>query len=384
MAKNAVTDWSTTAASNTDVGGVDIRGTALPSNMDDGMREIMEQVAKVNAGTDPVADTWTFADPADLTKRLRFDAGSITTATTRVVTMCDADVTFGAYAPTLLNVANEAAFKAAVNLEIGTDVQAYSAVLAGTTASFTTDDETKLDGISTGADVTATALAPAIYAATAKATPVDADTVGITDSAASNALKKVTWANIKATLKTYFDTLYHIAGGTDVPVADGGTGASTAAGARTNLGLAIGTDVQAYDAGLASIAGLTTVAGDILYLTGSDTYAKLAKGTADQVLTMNSGATAPEWADLAASGLQFVETWTYSTNVSTIDFTDLGSYKEILLLFEDLTMTSNTPSVLLSTDNGSTFLTSGYRVIAAESGSTAGTVSSTGILLIEN
>ncbi|MBW3099289.1 hypothetical protein, partial [Pseudohoeflea coraliihabitans] len=39
---------------------------------------------------------------------------------------------------------------------------------------------------------------------------------------------------------------------------------------------------------------------------------------------------------------------------------------------------------LLSTDNGSTFLTSGYRVIAAESGSTAGTVSSTGILLIEN
>lgn len=37
--------------------------------------------------------------------------------------------TFGAYAPTLLNTANEAGFKAAVNLEIGTDVQAYSANL---------------------------------------------------------------------------------------------------------------------------------------------------------------------------------------------------------------------------------------------------------------
>jgi hypothetical protein len=63
-----------------------------------------------------------------------------------------------------------------------------------------------------------------------------------------------------------------ISGITDLAVADGGTGASTASGARTNLGLAIGTDVQAYDAALASIAGLTTASGQLIYTTASDTY----------------------------------------------------------------------------------------------------------------
>jgi hypothetical protein len=39
-----------------------------------------------------------------------------------------------------------------------------------------------------------------IAGATDKATPVDADMIGIADSASSSILKKLTWANLKATL----------------------------------------------------------------------------------------------------------------------------------------------------------------------------------------
>lgn len=62
-------------------------------------------------------------------------------------------------------------------------------------------------------------------------------------------------------------------GGT-LPLAKGGTSATTASAARTNLGLAIGSDVQAYGATLQSLSALGTAADRIAYSSGAATWAE--------------------------------------------------------------------------------------------------------------
>lgn len=64
-----------------------------------------------------------------------------------------------------------------------------------------------------------------------------------------------------------------ISGIIDLAIADGGTGASTAAGARTNLGLTIGADVQAYSLRLGNLGALTGGSDLLPYFNGASTWA---------------------------------------------------------------------------------------------------------------
>lgn len=52
MAKNKISEWSATAANNTDVGGIFIGEGMAPSDVNNAMREMMAQIKDQQAGTD--------------------------------------------------------------------------------------------------------------------------------------------------------------------------------------------------------------------------------------------------------------------------------------------------------------------------------------------
>lgn len=173
--------------------------------------------------------------------------------TTGVDTWAEGTIT--AFARTILDDADAATARATLGLVIGTDVQAYDATLQS------------LSALGTGAD-------KMVYA-----TGVD------------------TWA--EADLTAFARTLLDDA---------------SAAAARATLGLVIGTNVQAYDADLVSIAALSPA--DNNFIVGS------ASGWVTE-----SGATARTSLGLGSVENTALSTWAGTTNIVTVGVVSTGTWQ---------------------------------------------------------
>ncbi len=169
-----------------------------------------------------------------------------------------------------------------------------------TNKNFTATEQTKLAGIEASADVTdAGNVGSTIHGATGKATPVDNDELGLIDSAASNVLKKLLWSDTKATLKTYFDTLYAATGGTFTAASTTEvlTGTDSAKGVTSDALAALwekGADVASSgttslgEGGYFHVTGTTTIT-DIDWATAKD--GRVAWVIFDGILTLTHHAT---------------------------------------------------------------------------------------------
>ena len=97
-----------------------------------------------------------------------------------------------------------------------------------------------------------------------------------------------------------------------------------------------------------------TTAGDIDYYTSSTAKAKVAIGTAGQVLRVNSGATAPEWHTPAAAGSETLLSTTSLSGTSTTISSISGAYKHLRIWIFDIDITSATSAQFRFRFNGDT------------------------------
>lgn len=182
-----------------------------------------------------------------------------------------------------------------------------SAVLAATTASFLTADETKLDGIEALADVT-------------DATNVDAAGAVMNSDYDANTVLVATADNAPLPLTMAAST-------TLARLATGDIVAATPTQLRTLLALVIGTNVQAWDADLDAIAALTTTSTGRSLLAAADAAAIRTIAAAAPTASPTFTGTAPIIPDAAGateamnrqtSDARYAQVFTHSGGAYTV------------------------------------------------------------------
>ena len=207
----------------------------------------------------------TLSTPQNINSTAQVNFGSV--AINGFGLVLNATTTISTFGGTLTDDASASAARTTLGVAIGTDVQAFDAQLSDI-AALTPTASTMIAGDGSNfVSLTAAQTRSSLLLGASDSPQFTAVNIG---DAADTTLSRASAGdlNIEA-------NIIYRAGGTDVPVADGGTGASSFTATAVILG------------GATSTGALTTVSG---------------LGTSGQVLTSNGAALAPTWQAAAAGG----------------------------------------------------------------------------------
>jgi hypothetical protein len=135
------------------------------------------------------------------------------------------------------------------------------------------------------------------------------------------------------------------------------------------------TNVTTYYTGTAwanlDTTGMTnpmTTTGDVIYSSSGSTPDRLGIGTVGQVLTVNSGATAPEWAAAPAAGANWTllnAGGTLLTGATTITVSGISGADKIMVVIGENVSSANASSeisVRFNSDTGSNYASFGSTI----------------------
>ncbi len=319
-----IKDYSTTAANNTTIGSINTAEGMLPSNINNCFRGLGAEIREwyndsqwVIYGDGDNGFTITYASATSFTVA-GVDVTSFYHVGRRVKAIASTPGTiFGTISATTFStnttvtvtwdsgsLANEAVVIYVAALSKTNDSIPELVITNAKVAAAAAIDATKiggglvsntefafLDGVTSAIQTQLNAKQATI---TGAATTVVTSDLTASRAAISNSSGKIAVSTVTDTELGYVSgvtSAIQTQLGTKLTASNNLSDVSSTSTARTNLGLAIGTNVQAYDAELAAIAGLTSAANKGIQFTGSGTAAVFDLTTAGKALLDDADAT---------------------------------------------------------------------------------------------